>query len=126
MNPYRKSIMKSFMSRLYEDLISLCSSDESFYCKDLVFDSIKYRVFNYRLGSYSSFHSNPSALNCRGTMFNISNPQRIQLVSLTPEKFFNYEEGPGSRQHNLGQLGDQMGQDGWFFNFNISPCQSRQ
>ncbi len=96
------------MPQLYTDLVSLCSSDASFYSKDVILDSTTYRIFNYRLGSYQSFHSYPSALNCRGTMFNINDSEHIQLVSLPPEKFFNYEEGQGYRHHELGQLEDQM------------------
>jgi T4 RnlA family RNA ligase len=41
-------------------------------------------------------------------MFNINDPNNIQLVSLPPEKFFNYEEGNGSNQHEQGELGVQM------------------
>jgi len=41
-------------------------------------------------------------------MFNINDPANIQLVSLPTEKFYNYEEGPGPEQHELGQLGHQM------------------
>jgi hypothetical protein len=41
-------------------------------------------------------------------MFNINDPKNVQLVSLPPENFFNYEEGNVSEQHKQGQLGDQM------------------
>ncbi|CAF1036371.1 unnamed protein product [Rotaria sordida] len=100
--------MAQLMPQLYHNLTSLCSTDNSFYYKDALLDSTKYRIFNYRLCSYTNFHSLPSALNCRGTMFNINDPDNVQLVSLPPEKFFNYEEGNGCQQHELGQLGDQM------------------
>lgn len=100
--------MAQLMPYLYDNLLSICSSNESFYYKDAVLDSTRYRVFNYRLCSYDAFHSFPDALNCRGTMFNINDTNNIQLVSLPPEKFFNYEEGNGSNQHQQGELGDQM------------------
>ena len=100
--------MTKSMIQCYHNLMSLCSTSDSFYFKDVLLDATTYRVFNYRLCSYTIFHSLPDALNCRGTMFNINDPNNIKLVSLPPEKFFNYEEGNGAQQHELGQLGDQM------------------
>lgn len=100
--------MAQLMPQLYQNLISTCTADEGFYFKDTQLDSIKYRIFNYRLCSYTAFNTLPSALNCRGIMFNIIDSNDVRLVSLPPEKFFNYDEGNGSRQHELGQLGVQM------------------
>lgn len=100
--------MTSFALNLYHDLISLCHKDDSFFFKDTCLNEVKYRVFNYRVGSYTIFHSYPSALNCRGTMFDITNADDPRLVSLPPEKFFNYEEGPGGRYHQLGRFGTIM------------------
>lgn len=103
------SQFKFNIQTLYGDLMDLCSIDDTFYYKDVRFQSISYRIFNYRLCSYAAFQSRPVALNSRGTMFNISNPKNIRLVSLTPEKFFNYEEGFGRRKyHELGRFGDKM------------------
>jgi T4 RnlA family RNA ligase len=97
------------MPQLYHDLISLCSAENSFYYKDIPLDSTKYRVFSYRLCSYATFHSYPSALNCRGVMFNITDGENVQLVCLPPEKFFNYEEGTDQIQrHENGRFGDKM------------------
>ncbi len=96
------------MPQLYQNLISLCSKDDGFYFKDIEFDSMKYRIFNYNLCSYEQFHKSPSALNCRGTMFNINDLENVQLVCLPPEKFFNYEEGNGNEIHSLGKFGVQM------------------
>ncbi len=97
------------MDTLYHDLMCLCSMDDTFYYKDIRLQSINYRIFNYRLCSYATFQSRTAALNCRGTMFNISNSKNIQLVSLPPEKFFNYEEGFGQKQfHECGRFGDKM------------------
>ena len=100
--------MNEFVSQLYQDLISLCKKDEGFYYKDVQFESIKYRIFNYNLCSYEQFHQCPSALNCRGTMFNITDQENVRLVCLPPEKFFNYEEGDGHRIHASGVFGVQM------------------
>ena len=97
------------MESLYHDLMSLCSMDDTFYYKDIRLNSIHYRVFNYRLCSYAAFQSRAAALNARGTMFNILNSKNIRLVSLPPEKFFNYYEGFGRKQfHQRGRFGDKM------------------
>jgi T4 RnlA family RNA ligase len=100
--------MDELIPQLYENLISLCSKNIGFYFKDIEFDSIKYRIFNYNLCSFDQFTKYPSALNCRGTMFNINDSEKIELVCLTPEKFFNYEEGNGIEIHPLGLFGVQM------------------
>lgn len=101
--------MTTNIGTLYDDLISLCSQDDTFYYKDVRLYSVKYRIFNYRLCSYATFQSRKASLNCRGTMFNITNPKDVQLVSLPLEKFFNYEEGFGRKQfHERGQFGDKM------------------
>ncbi|CAF0844025.1 unnamed protein product [Adineta steineri] len=97
------------MSTFYDDLMYLCSMDDTFYYKDVRLNSIPYRIFNYRLCTYAAFQSRTAALNCRGTMFNIMNPKKVQLVSLAPEKFFNYTEGFGRQQfHERGRFGDKM------------------
>ncbi len=96
------------MPQLYHDLVALCSQNESFYYKDVQLDSVKYRIFNYNLCSYEQFHSHPCALNCRGIMFDVTDPENVELVSLPPEKFFNYEEGNGHQVHLAGKLGIQM------------------
>ncbi|UJR17063.1 hypothetical protein I4U23_003960 [Adineta vaga] len=89
--------------------MTLCSQDEIFYFKDIRLHGINYRIFNYRLCSYGRFQTHPAALNCCGTMFNITNPKCVQLVSLPLEKIFDYEEGFGQKQfHERGQFGDKM------------------
>ena len=100
--------MAEIMDKLFEDLMSLCSQCNSFYFKDVKLDSIEYRIFNYNLCSYEQFHQYQSALNCRGTMFNITDLENVKLVSLPPEKFFNYEEGNGVQIHPLGTCRLQM------------------
>ena len=100
--------MNDFTAQLYHDLISLCSQNDGFYYKDVQLDSIKYRIFNYNLCSHEQFYRHPSALNCRGTMFDINDLENVRLVCLSPEKFFNYEEGNGVNIHCLGSLGVQM------------------
>jgi T4 RnlA family RNA ligase len=102
------SVMISMVT-LYDDLMNLCSQDDVFYYNDIRLKSIDYRIFNCRLCSYGRFKTGTAALNCCGTMFNITNPRNLQLVSLPLEKIFDYEEGFGQKQfHQRGQLGDKM------------------
>jgi len=97
------------MGTLYHDLMSLCSQDDAFYYEDIRLHAINYRIFNYRLCSYGRFKTHIAALNCCGTMFNITNPKNLQVVSLSPEKIFDYEEGFGQKQfHEHGRFGDKM------------------
>lgn len=81
--------------KLYNDLIALCASNEAFYYIDhyLEGDDAPYRIFNYRLASYSDFLI-PGALECRGHTFRVSPTYGSQLVSLPMEKFFNVGENP--------------------------------
>lgn len=81
------------MKDLFSDLTALCSSgDDAFYSVDHKSDEHTYRVFSYRLASYSDFLK-PNALNCRGTMFRVDTPEP-ELVCLPMEKFFNLGENP--------------------------------
>lgn len=116
------------METLYDDLMALCAMDETFYYKDLRYQSVAYRIFNYRLCSYATFQCQPVALNCRGTMFNVTNPKNVQLVSLPMEKFFNYNEGFGRPQfHQNGRFGDKMEKmDGSLMSTFIHRTSSKQ
>ena len=78
---------------IYNNLIKLSSENEAFYFKDFTIDKTIYRIFNYRLASYTDFLS-PSALEARGIMFEIINEKPIRLVARPMEKFFNYRENP--------------------------------
>ena len=77
---------------LYNDLIELTKNNDAFYFTDRVVSGKTYRVFNYRLTSWSEMQK-PNAKNCRGTTFLLDGICAPHLVSLPPEKFFNYEEG---------------------------------
>lgn len=82
------------LANLYNDLMKLCSENEAFYFVDHRHDGEIYRIFNYRLASYSDFLL-PGALECRGHTFRISNCEDTPyLVSLPMEKFFNVGENP--------------------------------
>jgi T4 RnlA family RNA ligase len=77
---------------IYPELMTLVASDESFYSKDHVLDGKTYRVFSYRLASWSAFQR-PSALHCRGIMYDVTDPENPKLVSFPMDKFFNVGEG---------------------------------
>ena len=78
---------------LYNDLFRLTETNEAFYFRDNIKDDITYRIFTYRLASYSDFLL-PSALECRGIMFEMSHDVPIRLASMPMAKFFNYKENP--------------------------------
>ncbi len=76
---------------LYNDLMNLAEKSEAFYYKDFPKDDSTYRIFNYRLCSYSDFLES-GAMECRGVMFDVTDEPR--LVSRPMEKFFNLNENP--------------------------------
>lgn len=71
--------------------MDLCKTNEAFFYKDHVLDDQTYRIFNYRLASYTDFLL-PAALECRGHMFNITVEDRPIVVCLPMQKFFNANE----------------------------------
>lgn len=75
---------------LYDNLMQLVKTNEAFYYVDHVLNDIIYRVFTYRLASYTDFLE-PDALECRGHMFRVDG-DGVELVSLPLEKFFNLHE----------------------------------
>jgi len=79
---------------LYQNLMNLCGEPDSpFFYKDFEFDGYTYRIFNYRLASYTDFLK-PDALWARGIMFNMYEGQMDQLVCRPMPKFFNMDENP--------------------------------
>lgn len=96
--------MNEFQTTLYSNLIDLVESNEAFYCSDQTFDNTNYKIFNYRLASYSNFLL-PSALECRGTMFEVtSSGDPIRLASLPIHKFFNLYECPDTMDLDLSTV----------------------
>jgi T4 RnlA family RNA ligase len=98
--------------QLYNDLIKLVQTNEAFFFQDSVVDGKKYRIFNYRLASYQDFQL-PSALECRGIMFEIPNEidgvpgammGEFRLASLPMEKFFNLYENPLTMNLDLTEV----------------------
>jgi len=85
--------MNPFQETMYQDLMSLVNSNEAFYYKDFEMDDSVYRIFNYRLASYTNFLER-NAVECRGHMFEIKGSEAIRLASLPMEKFWNVGENP--------------------------------
>ena len=94
------------MDNLYNDLMELCDDNDAFYYSDRVVGNKVYRVFSYRLVSWTEMQRH-NAKNCRGTTFLVSqegnNLVYPVLVSLPPEKFHNYHEGNVDHsKHTIG------------------------
>lgn len=87
--------MNGFQTTLYTDLMNLCHpGQEAFYYVDQTRDGTMYRIFLYRMASYTEFLA-PGALECRGHTFRIDadgNP--LELASMPMSKFFNHNENP--------------------------------
>ena len=82
----------SFERQLYDDLERLVAeSGHVFTAKNSYRDGVLYRIYKYGLASFEDFKK-PNAINCRGTMYNITDPQNPKLVCLPLPKFFNYDE----------------------------------
>src|SRR4051812_34761660 len=78
--------------QLYQNLMKLTDENEAFYFVDYG----PYRVFNYRLASYTDFMS-PDALEARGIMFYVNewDPADLPKLVCRPfKKFFNKDENP--------------------------------
>ena len=100
------------MDNLYKKLIRLVDKNKAFFYSDTVKDGETYRVFNYRIASYTDFLE-PGALECRGHMFNITNKDDIRLVCVPLGKFFNLNENPFTMDIDLSTVeGVELKMDG--------------
>jgi RNA ligase len=99
--------MNAYQTKLYEDLMALVQSSEAFYFVDQESYGTMYRIFLYRLASYTDF-CQPSALECRGITFQIEgegyNAFPIRLAAMPMEKFFNLYENPFTMDLDLTQI----------------------
>ena len=93
----------SYQQNLFDNLTQLVRTNEAFYTVDHEINGVKYRVFTYRLASYTDFLL-PDALECRGHMFRIEPRQQVTLVSLPFEKFFNLYENPMTMDLDVSQV----------------------
>lgn len=85
--------MNTNLSTLFDDLMALCESNEAFYFVDQKMGDTEYRIFTYRLASFTDFQ-NRNAVECRGHTFR-KDADGWKLASLPPSKFFNYSEHVG-------------------------------
>lgn len=86
--------MNEFQQNLYSDLMALCNSSDAFYYVDQSFAGNTYRIFSYRLATYTDFQK-PNARECRGHTFHINDAgEVIELVALPMQKFHNIGENP--------------------------------
>lgn len=94
--------MNKWQTDLYDDLMRLVESSEAFYFVDQEYDDAVYRIFSYRLASYTEFLK-PNALECRGHMFEVTRDTKepIRLASLPLPKFFNLNENPFTQNVDL-------------------------
>jgi T4 RnlA family RNA ligase len=90
---------------LFDELMELVLKTEVFYCQDFQLESTVYRIFNYRLSSYSDFLL-PSALECRGIMFELDVDKLCmkRLASRPMQKFFNLGENPMTMNLDLSKV----------------------
>lgn len=79
------------MAFTFDNMMRNVQQDENlFYADQVGLDGSKYRIFNYRLGAFSTFRDNPNAIQMRGIMFRMDDEP--ELVCLPMEKFFNVNE----------------------------------
>lgn len=93
---------------LYTELVNLTQTNDAFSYKDFVsIGGGKFRVFSYRLASYTDFRQ-PSALESRGIMFEIDEAgDMVRLASRPPAKFFNAYENPYT-MYDLSTLSSEI------------------
>jgi T4 RnlA family RNA ligase len=103
--------MELFKSQgeLYNHLMTLVETSEAFFYADQEMRGHWFRIFNYRLASYTEFML-PGAMECRGIMFEITEEGQaaklLRLASRPMEKFFNYRENPLTMDVDLSTVTD--------------------
>jgi len=85
--------------KLYENLMDLCKTSETFYFSD----QGPYRVFNYRLASYSDWLLS-DALEARGIMYYLEDGKEPKLICRPFKKFFNRDENPLTMNLDLSRV----------------------
>ncbi len=95
--------MNTYQKHLYDNLMVLVDTNEAFYYQDFSIVEKTYRIFNYRLASYTDFQQ-PGAMECRGTMFEVEGDKAVRLAAHPMEKFFNLYENPMTMDLDLGSV----------------------
>ena len=97
-------ILTNQQRQLYDDLMALTIANDAFYFQDFTFGELVYRVFNYRLASYTDFLA-PGAIECRGITFSLNQKgDVVELVSRPMQKFFNRFENPSTMDVDLNEV----------------------
>lgn len=74
--------------------MDLCDDQCKFFCKDFITHAgTTARVFSYNFASYTDW-CRPSALECRGIMFEMKGEKPVRIMARPMEKFFNLGETP--------------------------------
>lgn len=82
------------MNKLFNELMALCDDETRFFYRDDTSSrGVQYRTFSYHYASYSDWLL-PSALECRGIMFEMERGAPVRIASRPMEKFFNLNETP--------------------------------
>lgn len=99
---------------MFDQLMNLVDEDESFYYVDQILNSITYRIFLYRLASYSQWQKCDYAMEARGITFELDDTGNfVSLVSWPFEKFFNLHENPFTMNLDLSDPVEiQLKEDG--------------
>ena len=87
--------MNSDLTTLFDDAMKLCAENDAFYFVDQKMGDTEYRIFTYRLASFSDFQ-NRNALEMRGHTFR-KDADGWKLASLPPQKPLTFED-PHHRQ----------------------------
>lgn len=95
--------MNDYQIKLFNELMQLTENNDAFYHQDFDLDGRTYRIFNYRLASYTNFLE-PSALECRGHMFEVVGDLPVRLAALPMQKFFNLNENPMTMDLDLSKV----------------------
>jgi RNA ligase len=90
-------------TELYNNLMMLVKSNEAFFFQDCYRDDTKYRIFNYRLASYTDFLA-PDAVEARGIMFEVEGDTAVRLAAWPMQKFFNLNENPSTMDLDLSTI----------------------
>lgn len=99
--------MNEYQTKLYNELMVLTENSESFYFADRKVNEKWFRIFNYRMCSYTEFLQ-PAALECRGHTYEISEEVYtavpLRLASHLFPKFFNYRENDFTMNLDLSKV----------------------
>lgn len=114
--------MNAYQQNMYDNLLALTSGSETFYFQDFNLEGTTYRIFNYRLSSYTEFMK-PSALECRGHMFEVEGDTAVRLAALPMQKFFNLNENPMTIGLDLTQVDTvELKADGSLMSTYMNGC----